>query len=422
MGYLAYDLVTHLISLLALPLLPLLWLTRHGEGLAERLGRIDPKILRLDRPIWIHAASVGEVLSVQPLVVALRRRYPRRPILVSTTSLTGRATARAKLRPDAAMLLPVDLRWIVARALRRLRPWCLLIAETELWPGLLRAARDHGVPVMIVSGRVTPNSARQYAKLKPLTRSMLTEVALLAMQTPQDAERIIDLGARPDRVHVVGSLKYAREARPVNRSSPLREWLLARPLLVAASTQPGEEELVVGACETLWGTTPGLLLAIAPRRPERFDEVAQWLQRQGIPCERRSQLQAAPAAGTRVLVIDTIGELLDVFPLARAVFVGGSIAPLGGHNVLEPAMFAKPVMFGPHTENVAAAAETLLAAGAAVRVQTAEDLAVAWREVLAHPERAAELGERGREVVAAEADVAERTIELVEPLLDGLPT
>lgn len=421
MGYLAYDLATHLAALLALPLLPFLWLTRYGDGLAERMGRVSAQARRLDRPIWIHAASVGEVLSVQPLVVALRRRYPRRPILVSTTSLTGRATARAKLQPDAAMLLPIDLHWIVSRTLRQLRPWCLLIAETELWPGLLRAASAQGVPIMIVSGRLTSRSARHYARLKPLTRSMLANVGLLAMQTAEDAERIIDLGARPDRVHVVGSLKYAREARwPAHRASPLRQWLQQRPLLLAASTQPTEEEFVVDACLPLWERHPELLLVIAPRRPERFDEVAQWLQGRGLRFQRRSQLQAAVAAETRVLLVDTIGELLDVFPLARAVFVGGTVAPIGGHNVLEPAMFAKPVAFGPHTQNVAAAADALIAAAAAARVRTAEELTATWRAVLEQPAHAVESGARGRAVVEAEADVAERTIELVDPLLNGL--
>ncbi len=419
MGYLAYDLATHLGALLALPFLPLLWLTRHGDGLGERLGRVNAQARRLDRPIWIHAASVGEVLSVQPLVVALRRRYPRRPILVSTTSLTGRATARAKLQPDATMLLPADLSWIVSGALRQLRPWCLLIVETELWPGLLRAAARQGVPVMMVSGRVADRSAVHYARVRCLTHSMLAHVGLFAMQSAADAERIIGLGARPDRVHVTGSLKYAREARSAEgRPAPLGEWLRGRPLLVAASTQPTEEEFVVDACVPLWKTHPELLLVIAPRRPERFDEVAQSLQARGLRFQRRSQLQGPVAVETQVLVIDTIGELVDVFPLAGAVFVGGTVAPMGGHNVLEPAIFAKPVAFGPHTQNVAAAADALIAAAAAVRVRTSEELAAAWRDVLEQPTRAAATGARGRAVVAAEADVAERTIELAESFLN----
>jgi len=418
MGYLAYDLALHLLALLALPILPLLWLTRLGEGLDERLGRLHAKVRRLNRPIWIHAASVGEVLSAEPLVIALRRRYPRRPILISTTSLTGRATARAKLQPDAAMLLPIDLAWVLARVFRQLRPSFLLIVETELWPGLLRAAAAHRVPVAMVSGRISDGAARQYARVRCLTGPMLDHVQVFAMQTAEDSERLLRLGASPPRVHVVGSLKYARLDRASHhRASPLLAIVAGRTLLVAASTHPGEEDLVVDACSPLWPSHAELLLVVAPRRPERFDEVVDRLAQRGVSAERRTQVQGEVAKATRVLVLDTIGELLDLMPLARAVFVGGTVAAVGGHNVLEPALFAKPVAFGVHTEKVAAAAAALLAVDAAARVQTPAELTAAWGALLEHPDRAAAMGVRGRRVVAAQADVAERTLQLIEPLL-----
>lgn len=419
MGYLAYDVATHLLALLALPFLPLLWWSRHGEGLCERLGRLPAAASRLQRPIWIHAASVGEVLSARPLVVALRRRYPHCPILVSTTSITGRATARAQLQPDAAMLLPLDLRWLLARVFRDLRPACLLIVETELWPNLLRVAAQHGVSVAIVSGRVSQAAASRYARVPWLTHAMLVHVDVLAMQSEQDAERARLLGAAAENLRVVGSLKYARldHATPAAPAS-FAKLVAGRDLLLAASTHPGEEELAVEACRDLFPKYPQLLLAIAPRRPERFAVVAAWLESRGVSFEKRTGVRDAVQPTTQVLLIDTVGELLSFFPLCRAAFVGGTVATVGGHNVTEPALFAKPVAFGPHTNNVAAAASALLEARGAVRIHDASELAAHWREVLNTPDLANAMGERAQAVVQAQADVAERTLDLLGPLLD----
>ncbi len=419
MGYLAYDVATHLLGLLALPFLPLLWWSRHGEGLSERLGRLPSAVSRLQRPIWIHAASVGEVLSARPLVVALRRRYPHSPILVSTTSVTGRATARAQLQPDAAMLLPLDLRWILVPVFRALRPTCLVIVETELWPNLLRVAANHGVPVAMVSGRISEVAASRYARVPWLTHAMLAHVDLLAMQSEQDAKRVRALGAAPEDLQVVGSLKYARldHAAPAVPVS-FAKLVEGRDVLLAASTHPGEEEFVVEACTELFSQHPQLLLAIAPRRPERFAAVVAWLENCGVRFERRTETGTGVQPTTQVLLIDTVGELLAFFPLCRAAFVGGTLVPVGGHNVTEPALFAKPVAFGPHTNNVADAARALLEARGAVRVHEAADLAMHWREVLDNPNFAIAMGERAQAVVRAQADVAERTLDLLAPLLD----
>jgi 3-deoxy-D-manno-octulosonic-acid transferase len=412
-SYVAYDLAGMVLSLFALPVLPFLLLTRHGRGLGERLGRIPDALRALPRPLWVHAASVGEVLAAEPLVERLRQ--PDVPIIVSTTTVTGRDTARARLGVDGVLLLPLDVRWIVDRVMRALRPRCLVIVETEIWPALIRTATRHGVPCVMVSGRVSARAARRYGRIRWLTRAVLSQLSACSMQTDADAARIIAMGAPAERVQVLGSLKFAREAVNAGRAAtaPLTALVAARPLLVAASTHPGEEQLVLDACAGLWTEHPRLLLLIAPRRPERFGEVERLLVHSGVRHERRTSLQAGVGETTQVLLLDTIGELPNVLTAATAVFVGGTIAPVGGHNVLEPAVCGKPVAFGPHTANVRAAAEALLDSGAAVRVRAAGELAAEWRRLLAQPALAQERGARGRALVAAHAAVAERTAELV---------
>lgn len=397
-----------------LVLSPLLRRLQREHGIEERLGRIPAAVRALNCPVWVHAASVGEVLAASALIEQLRQHWPDRPVLLTTTSLTGRDTARARAGADAVMLLPLDVGAIVARVMRTVQPSILVLVETELWPALIRAAAGHGVPCVMVSGRVSAAAAARYAWVRPVLRSVLAQVRAFAMQTEADAERIRALGAPPERVQVLGNLKFARARSNHPVASGLAVRLTAdRLLLVAASTHPGEEAMVLQACGPLWEAYPGLLLLVAPRRPERFDEVSALLKQSGNRTERRSNLQDPVASATRVLLLDTVGELPDFLSLARAVFVGGTMLPVGGHNVLEPAVFGKPVAFGPYTQNVAAAAAALLEAGGGTRVHNSGELRTLWSELLQRPEVAARMGGRARQVVAANAAVAERTFEVV---------
>jgi len=419
LSYLVYDVIGTVLGVLALPVLPVVLLTRHGRGLGERLGRLPSAVRTLHRPLWIHAASVGEVLATEPLIERLRAAQPDVPILVSTTSVTGRETARARLAVDAVILLPVDVRWIIDQVMQRIRPRGLVIVETEIWPALIRAAARQAVPCLIVSGRISEGSAGRYKWIRWLTRAVLAQLDACAMQTEADAVRIVAMGAPAARVQVLGSLKFAREVtadtgRQPNATNTL---LGARPLLVAASTHPGEEQLVIDACTDLWPAYPNLLLLIAPRRPGRFDDVDRLLADSGLQHERRTKVGERVADTTRVLLLDTIGELPDVLATATAVFVGGTVAPVGGHNVLEPALYGKPVAFGPHTANVRTAAEALVEGGAAVCVHDAPELAAEWRRLLAQPALAEEVGARGRALVAAQVAVAERTARLIRRCL-----
>jgi 3-deoxy-D-manno-octulosonic-acid transferase len=384
------------------------------DSTRERLGFLPRTAGSLSHPVWIHAASVGETLAAKPLVEEIRRRLPGLSIVFSTTSLTGRAVASREIAPDLVTLLPLDVLGTSARALGRIRPRCLVLVETEIWPGLLRAAGRLGVPVVVVSGRLSEPALRRYRLVAPLFRAALSNVAAFGMQTDGDAARVVSLGVAGERVRVTGSLKASR--RPENVEPPVGE-IAARPLLVAASTQPGEEELVLDACRNLWAAHPDLLVLIAPRRPERFAGVARLVAERGIRYERRSSMGGAVRGETQVLVLDSVGELTRFFPAARAVFVGGTVAPLGGHNILEPATHARPVAFGPHTENVAGAAAALIASGGGEVVRNAADLERFWRRMLDDRPAAEETGLRARRAAEEGAAVIERTWELLAPFL-----
>ena len=415
LSYTLYDLVGSLLGLLLLPVAPILLLTRYRRGLAERCGRLPPPAIGLRRPVWIHAASVGEVLAAEPLVRELRRHDPRLPILVSTTTVTGRETARTQLPADAVTLAPLDVRWIVDRVMRRIAPRCLVLVETELWPALLRAASSRRIPIVLVSGCISARSTARYARVGWLTRAVLPQIRTFAMQTPADVERIVSLGAPAERVHVVGNLKFARGVVAAGAATPPAGAALVagRRLLIGASTHAGEEQLVLDACDALWADHPDVLLLLAPRRPERFDEVAALVERRGLVCARRSRTPGPIASTTQVLLLDTLGELPGFFPAATAVFVGGTTVPVEGHNVLEPAVYGKPVAFGPRVANVRDAAEALLAAGAATLVHDAAALRTEWERLLADAEAAPRMGAQGRAVVETRAAVAAHTADLV---------
>ena len=254
-AYAAYDVAGVLAALLSVPALPFLLLRGHGHGAAERLGRLPRPARELRAPVWIHAASVGEVRSAVALAAELRRYRAGTPILVSTTTVTGREVARTDLRPDAVTLLPLDALRIVDRAMRRLRPRCLILVELDLWPGLLRAAHRGNVPVVAVSGRLSERSLRRYRRAAALFRGAVGHVSAFGMQTEEDAARVVALGAAPDRVRVTGSLKAAAPAEPP--AAPPAGGLDGRRVLIAASTQPGEERFVLEACADLWGRHPG---------------------------------------------------------------------------------------------------------------------------------------------------------------------
>ena len=416
MTYFLYQLLGYIALVVAAPFAPFLLLTRHGRGLGERLCFFPQSVRALHKPLWVHAASVGEVLAAEPLIREIRRHEPDAQVLLTTTTISGRETARTRSGATAVMLLPLDVTFLIRRVLSQVSPRALLVVETEIWPALFRGAAKHRVPIAVVSGRLSERAAARYDWIRPLLKPALRVVRIFTMQTQGDADRIIALGAPPERVSITGSLKSSRAAADKVETP---RWLGSdRTIFIAASTHDDEEQLVLDACKSLWKEPGNLLLLIAPRRPERFNEVARLLFSRTLQCERRSERRGAISSDTRVVLLDTLGELPDCLPSAVAVFVGGTVAPVGGHNILEPALAGKPVAFGPHTENVAEAAAALLAADAAILVNSSADLETEWRHFLRDRNAAVEKGKRAREVTEKQTGVMVRVWEMIKPLID----
>jgi 3-deoxy-D-manno-octulosonic-acid transferase len=381
---------------------------RWRRGLGERLGAREA--LPAD-PFWIHAASVGEMRAALPLLDLLAARGI--PLASSAMTSTGRALARAERPQIPCHLAPIDHPWIVARAIRRVAPRALVFVETELWPSWILAARERGVPVFAVSARLSERSVTRYRKTGPLIAGLLRRFSGIGARSDEDAARFVSLGADADKVVVTGDLKEAAMAAPAPLATDLAAALGACPLFVAGSTHEGEERAALEAFRALRAEGREVALLLAPRHEERFDGVVRAVCDAGFPCARRSALSAAsPAlAPGEVMVLDSLGELAGVYARAALAFIGGSLSPRGGHNPLEAAQAAVPIVVGPHIENTRAAFAPLLEAGAARRVDSAEELVQEVRAVFRDLASARSRGMRGRERVQRGKDVARVTVD-----------
>jgi 3-deoxy-D-manno-octulosonic-acid transferase len=397
-------------------------------SLRQRLGTLPVSFnLDADESIWIHAVSVGEVLTARALLQELRERYPRLRIFLSTTTITGHQVARNNLQYiDEVFYFPFDFGFIVKRTLRLVKPRLFIMMETELWPNLLRACRAAGVKTLLVNGRISSRSYPRYRMARPLFRRVLANVDRFCMQSDESARRIIDIGADPARVTVTGSLKFDSLELPGpaasidrGRNRVLRYFRIApdRPVVIAASTLRGEEEPLLEAFQRLRATRSSALLIIAPRKPERFDDVERLARRSGWNVARRTELRVDAEPRNDVIVLDTIGELAQLFQIATVVFVGGSLVDTGGHNILEPAVFGKPIVFGPYMQNFTEIARAFLDNGAAVEVRNGRELETALLELLADPVRRASLGAAARALVEANRGARARTLTAIAELL-----
>jgi len=395
----------------------------YAPSLRDRFGRT--RTPRLKRSVWVHAVSVGEVRAVERLISRLRPAYPGRPLVVSTATPAGQQLARESGLADHAFYFPFDFPGPVRRTLDRLDPEIVIIAETEIWPNFLRECRKRGIKVMMINGRISDRSLPRYRLIRRWLKHVLADYAVLGMQSETDRRRIEMLGAVSAKVAVFGNLKYDASAafRPLD---PNFADLLARhqPLWIAASTTPGEEEHVLLAYKALQPHHPGLTLLIAPRHPSRFDAVEQLIRQSGLPCLRRSNSQFAIRSpqSPPVLLLDSIGELGAAFRYAAVVFVGGSLVPRGGHNILEPAAFSKPIVFGPHMENFRDISKSFLAARAAVQIRDASGLSAAIDALLSDRTAAAEIGANAREIVERNSGATERVMVFIQTVLDPLPS
>ena len=405
---------------------------RHGKyitGMSERFGNI-PEIPRGALPvIWFHCVSVGETQAARSLVRSLRKKYSAR-VVVSTTTVTGQRVAREifQREADAIFYFPIDWGWTVRRALTAIKPAVVLIMETELWPNLLREGRRRSIPVALVNGRISDTSFPRYKFARPFFRRVLRDLSIAMMQSEEDARRIRELGMPADQVIVTGNLKFDSAEIPIDANVTEefgRRFGLApdKPFIVAASTHAPEERIVLDALKQLRRSHPAARVLIAPRHPERFAEVATLLQRSGLSWSPRSNPSSAEDKSCAVILLDTVGELRALYPFADLVFIGGSIAAHGGHNMLEPAALGICVAIGPHTKNFAAITTALLNERAMIQLPELEEaqypkqLADVFDEMLSHQEIRCEIGKRALEVCGRNRGATEQTLRELAGLL-----
>jgi len=397
---------------------------RHGKyskGLRERLGTVPQRLYREPpRPvIWVHAVSVGEVLAVNRLVEELHQRFREHKVVVSTTTDTGQELARSRFGEDNVFYFPLDLAFAIRPYLKRLQPRLVVLAETEFWPNFLRLARQNGAQIAVVNTRISDRSLPRYSRFRPLLSRVLRNIDLFLAQTEADAERLKQIGAPPDRVQVSGNLKYdvVPPAPPPIVSSLRKAFQQAHagPVFVCGSTVEDEEPLLVRAFESVLATHPAAVMILAPRHPERFPKVAELLQQLGVRFWQRSLWSGEPIVGG-VLLLDSIGELAALYALADVAFVGGSLVPRGGHNIIEPAQYGVPIVVGNHTENFREIV-ALFQSRDAVRVVTPPELPLVFMELAADEAKRTALGRRAAETLQLETGATTRTLEALAGLL-----
>ncbi len=401
---------------------------KYAAGFWERLGSLPEFDARGRKVVWLHCVSVGEVNAARPLAARIKHRFPDLALIVSTTTRTGQELARTAFADTADLIFyfPFDWRFTVRRALRHLSPSVVLLTETELWFNFIREADRRGIRTCLVNGRISERSFANYTKIRGLMKRVLGHLTLALMQTNADAQRLMMLGANATRVKVTGNLKFeGTAAANINLTDEIRARFAIdgeRPTIVAASTHSPEEKWVVDAFAMLRRKVPEARLMLVPRHPERFEDVARLIQGSGFSWCRRSLTSRADASAD-VILLDTIGELTAVYPLADVVFVGGSLIPHGGQSILEPAGAARPIVTGAHTQNFTAAVETFLRADALVRLPSLTEgevpraLAAAFADLLGDPRRRDQLGENALRVINEGGGAVERTLDHLAPYL-----
>lgn len=419
--YLFYSLLLACAALLSLPwwIIQMLRLGKYRSGLAERLGFV-PARLKDVQPgsIWVHAVSVGEVLAVSQLVNDLQRQYPDQKIFVSTTTATGQKLAYQRFGENRVFFMPLDFGFAVRRYLNALKPQLIVIAETEFWPNLLHLARKRQTSLAIVNARISDRSFPRYKRFKWFFGRVLSEVDLFLAQTAEDAQRLREIGAPTERVRVSGNLKF--DIRP-NAQPALIAGLRAAigteaPVIVCGSTTEGEEEPLLSAFKTVQLQFPTAVMFVAPRHPERFEKVAGLLSAAGFALQRRTQWQPPQPIRSGIFLLDSVGELAAVYELADIAFVGGSLVPTGGHNILEPAQYGAAILVGPHTFNFREIV-SIFEQGDAVKTVTAETLTAQFASLMGHPEERQRMGRAAEDLFAKHAGATRRTLDALSPLL-----
>ena len=428
--YILYSLLLGCAALISLPwwLLQMARLHKYRAGFRERMGAVPARLQQTGNEgcIWIHAVSVGEVLAVSGLITELSKRVPGRRIFVSTTTATGQELARQRFGVDRVFYMPLDFRFALRPYLVALRPSLLILAETEFWPNLLHLAKETGTTIAVVNARISDRSFPRYRRFRWFFSQVLENVDLFLAQTEEDARRLKAIGAMEGRVAVSGNLKF--DIR-LSSGSPLTAGLrkaiapvsslTGSPVIVCGSTTEGEEELVLAAFRQVLQQFPKAVMILAPRHPERFEKVVALISSSGLKLTRRSAWSPeVPLPPGSIFLLDSVGELASVYELADVAFVGGSLVPLGGHNILEPAQHGVPVLTGPHTFNFREIVR-IFEQGGGLRVVTAENLGAAVTELLSNPEERKMLGSRARDLFIQNTGATAKTIAALQGLLAG---
>jgi len=382
---------------------------RYWPTLKDRFGKLT--LPQLHGSIWLHAVSVGEVRAIEPLIAKLRPEFPGKIIVLSTTTPTGQQLAhRLKGLVDETFYFPFDLPAPLRRTLDRIEPELIIIAETEIWPNLLEQCAERKIPVMMINGRISDKSLSRYRLVQRWLGRLFDGYTVLGMQSALEGRRIESLGANPNKIRIFGNLKFDirffDRAMEVGLSRFLRRWNL---LWIAASTMPGEDEFVLDAFLKLRQVRPELKLLLAPRHPERVGGVLDLAQARGFKASRRTALNA----DADIMILDTVGELAATFEYASVVFVGGSLVPSGGHNILEPARYSKPILFGPHMENFRDIARLFLDAKGALQIPNASALAPMVDCILSDSAIADSLGRNAHRVLEANAGATDRVLDFI---------
>ncbi len=420
--FIVYDFIFLVFALVCLPLY--LFKKKFHKGFLARLGML-PKELKLDRPIWIHAVSVGEVMSIKKMLEELRLAYPGKKFVISTVTPTGNKIARGIAKAeDLVTYLPLDLSFIVRPVIDKINPCLFIIAETEIWPNLISCLYKKNIPVMIVNARISGRSFKGYLSVKYLLRPILEKINQCCAQSETDAQRLLCLGVNKDKLRITGNLKFdslISGKAGVDCRAKLR-LMPKEKLFIAASTHPGEEEIILAAFTRLKEGAPDLRLLIAPRHPERSPQICELVKKSGFWPRRTGSLDKEESdrqEDETVFILDTIGELIGFYAIADIVFVGGSLVKKGGQNILEPASLGKPVLFGPYMFNFRDIAGMFLKAEAALAVHNGEELKEKIEYLLGYPSKIDEMAKKARGLIAQNQGATKRNLESIRIILEG---
>lgn len=423
--FIIYDLVFLIFALLYLPLY--LFGRKFHPGFARRLGSL-PNNLNLDRPIWIHAVSVGEVMAIKGLLIELRKIYPQKRIVISTVTATGNKIAQGLInKGDFLTYLPLDFSFIIRRVLKRINPCMLIIAETEIWPNLINCLDKQKIPIVTVNGRISDNSYGGYLAIKLCIRPILSKVSQFCVQSDVDASRLKNLGVQEENIQLTGNIKFdinLEEALGINMSVYRQKLMLAQDdkLLVCGSTHPPEEEIIFKAYRELLITYPKLKLLIAPRHPQRSKDIAGLAIDNGfMPIYISSITGPGPTCIHKaVFILDVIGELFNYYAAADIVFMGGSLVKVGGHNILEPVSLKKPVIFGPYMFNFRDISELFLKNKAAIMAHDPSELAAKIKEILGNALESQGMIERAYGLIIANRGATMKNIQVIQQVMSSL--